>query len=122
MVTLLKYLVSFPFFVGYGAVRALILYVFLFCNLVVISSDKNCRYYICSYLKKVHLQYILRSSYTRGAESSYPSGAPEFTTVISGVHVTPSFVLCVCFVDYCLSDCPFSVGHCVVCRSSIYGF
>ena len=31
-------------------------------------------------------------------------------------------VLCVCFVDSCLSFCPFSFGHCVVCPSSIYGF
>ena len=39
-----------------------------------------------------------------------------------GVHVTRSFVLCVCFVDRCLSLCPFSFGICVVCSSSIYGF
>jgi hypothetical protein len=43
---------------------------------------------------------------------------PDF----SGVHVTRSLVLCVCFVDRCLSFCPFSFGHCVVCPSSIYGF
>ena len=41
--------------------------------------------------------------------------------VCSGVCVTISLVLCVCFVDRCLSFCPFSFGHCVVC-SSIYGF
>ena len=29
-------------------------------------------------------------------------------------------VLCVCFVDRCLSFCPFSFGHCVVWSSSIY--
>jgi hypothetical protein len=39
----------------------------------------------------------------------------------SGVRVTQSLVLCVCFVDRCLSFCTFSFGHCVV-RSSIYGF
>ena len=27
-----------------------------------------------------------------------------------------------CFVDRCLSFCPCSFGHCVVCSSSIYGF
>jgi hypothetical protein len=27
-----------------------------------------------------------------------------------------------CFVDRCLSFCPFSFCHCVVCPSSIYGF
>jgi hypothetical protein len=42
--------------------------------------------------------------------------------VISGVRVTRSLVLCVCFVDRCLSFFTFSFGHCVVCSSSIYGF
>jgi hypothetical protein len=42
--------------------------------------------------------------------------------VFSGVRVTWSLVLCVRFVDRCLSFCTFSFGHCVVCFSSIYGF
>ena len=42
--------------------------------------------------------------------------------VFSGVCVTLSLDLCVCFVDRCLSLCTFSFGHCVVCSSSIYGF
>jgi len=42
--------------------------------------------------------------------------------VFSGVRVTRSLVLCVCFLDLSLSFCPFSIGHCVVCSSSIYGF
>ena len=42
--------------------------------------------------------------------------------VFSGVHVTRSLTLCVCFVDRCLSFCPFYFCHCVVCSSSIYGF
>ena len=33
----------------------------------------------------------------------------------------PLLVLCVCFVDRCLSFWTFSFGHCVVCSSSIYG-
>ena len=41
--------------------------------------------------------------------------------VFSGVRVTWSFVWSVRFVDRCLSLCPISVDHCVVC-SSIYGF
>jgi hypothetical protein len=45
------------------------------------------------------------------------SGVPIF----SRVRVTRSLVLCVCFVDRCLSFCPFSFGHCVFCSSSIYG-
>jgi hypothetical protein len=42
--------------------------------------------------------------------------------VISGVRVTRSLVLYVCFVDRCLSFCTFSFVHCVFCSSSIYGF
>ena len=42
--------------------------------------------------------------------------------VFSGVCVTRSLVLYVCFVDRCLSFCAFSFGYCVVCSSSIYGF
>ena len=45
------------------------------------------------------------------------SSPPVFT----GVRVTRSLVLYVCFVDRCLSFCTFSFGHCVVCSSSIYG-
>ena len=41
--------------------------------------------------------------------------------VSSGVHVTRSLVLYVCFVDRCLSFCAFSFGYCVVCSSLIYG-
>ena len=41
--------------------------------------------------------------------------------MFSGVRVTLSLVLCVCFLDFCLSMCPFSFGHCVVCPL-IYGF
>jgi hypothetical protein len=43
-------------------------------------------------------------------------------TVFGGVRVARSLVLCVCFVDRCLSFRTFSFGNCVVCSSSIYGF
>ena len=43
-------------------------------------------------------------------------------SVFTGIHVTRSLVLCVCFVDRCLSFCAFSFCHCVVCLSSIYRF
>ena len=49
---------------------------------------------------------------------------PEYTSsppVLSGVPVTRSLILCVCFVDRCLSFCTFSFGYCVVCSSSMYG-
>ena len=42
--------------------------------------------------------------------------------VISWVRVTRSLALCVCFVDRCISFCPFSFGNCVVCSSSFYRF
>ena len=47
--------------------------------------------------------------------SEHMSSSPA----LSGIHVTRSLVLCVCFVDRCLSFCAFSFGHCVVCSSSI---
>ena len=40
--------------------------------------------------------------------------------VFSGVRVTRSSILYLCFVDHCLSFCTFYFGHCVVCFSSIY--
>ena len=42
--------------------------------------------------------------------------------VFSGFRVTRPLVLCVCFVDRCLSFGTSSFGHGVVCPSSIYGF
>ena len=50
--------------------------------------------------------------------SEHASSPPVF----SGVRLTRSLLLCVCFVDRCLSFCTFSFDHCVVCPSSIYGF
>ena len=38
--------------------------------------------------------------------------------VFSGVRVTRSLALCVCFVDRCLSFCLFSFGHCAGMCSS----
>jgi hypothetical protein len=43
-------------------------------------------------------------------------------SAFSGVRVTRSLVLCVCFVDRCLFFCTFSFGHYCVVSSSIYGF
>jgi len=47
--------------------------------------------------------------------SEHLSSPPFF----SGIRVTRSLVLYICFVDHCLSFCPFSFGHCVVCSSLI---
>jgi len=65
---------------------------------------------------------IITTGTITGAGMAYPSGPPEFTPIFSEVRVTRSLALCVYFVDRFLSFCTFSVGHCVVCLSSIYGF
>ena len=66
--------------------------------------------------------YINTTGANSGAGAANPSGAPEFTSDFSGVPVTRSLILYVCFVDRCVFFCAFSFGHCVVCSSSIYGF
>jgi hypothetical protein len=54
---------------------------------------------------------------TSGAETDYPSGAPEFPPVFSGVRVTRSLVLCVLFVRNTMNK--YSMLHGEVCvRSS----
>jgi hypothetical protein len=42
--------------------------------------------------------------------------------VFSGVLVTRSLLLYVCYVDRCLPFCTFSFGHGVICSFSIYRF
>ena len=51
--------------------------------------------------------YIFMTAASSGAGTTYPSGSPQFTPVFSGVRVTQSLVLCVCFVDRYLSFCTF---------------
>ena len=68
------------------------------------------------------LHHYLRLVIQRYKITLIPSGEPEFTPDFSGIRVARSLLFCVIFVDSCLSFCPFSFGHCVVCPSSIYGF
>ena len=70
----------------------------------------------------VHSAKQIYTPTTNQKITAYPSGALEFIPGFSGVRVTRSLVLCVCFVDCCLSFCTFSFEHYVVCSSSIYGF
>ena len=49
------------------------------------------------------LDQINTTGDTSGVGTAYPSGAPEFSPDFSGVRVTRSLGLCVCFVDRCLS-------------------
>jgi hypothetical protein len=56
-------------------------------------------------------------------EQELPTLPKHLTSApFSGVRVTRSLVLYVCFVDCCLLFCTFSFGQCVVCSSSTYGF
>jgi len=50
-------------------------------------------------------------SHIRCSGTAYPSGAPVFTPVFSGVRVIRSLVLYVClsFLRYTDSDCPFGI-------------
>jgi len=50
---------------------------------------------------------------TSAAGTGFPSGEPEFTPGSSGIRVNRYLVLCVSFVDRCLSFSPFPFGHCV---------
>jgi len=81
-------------------------------QLVGINEGLCCRNkktnYIFVYLSPTFIEHI----------PEHLSSPPIF----SGVRVTRSLVLCVCFVDRCLSFCTFSFGHCDVCSSSTYGF
>ena len=58
--------------------------------------------------------YLYHNKATSGAGTAYPSEAPEIAPDFSGIRVTRSLVLCVCFVNSCLSFCSFYFGHCVV--------
>ena len=55
---------------------------------------------------------------TSGAETAYPPRELSSPPVFSVVRVTLSLVLCVCFVDRCLSFCPFSFVELSVLRRS----
>jgi hypothetical protein len=55
-----------------------------------------------------YTEWITRSFINKAKEGGY-------------VRIDLIFSL-LCFVDRCLSFCPFSFGHCVVGPSSIYGF
>jgi len=40
---------------------------------------------------------------TCGTWTANPFGAPQYTRIFSGIHISRSFVFCVCFVGRCLS-------------------
>ena len=74
---------------------------------------------------------------TRGEETAYPSGAPEFTPILSGVHVSRSLVFCVVFcrslfvllvimffvlLRFTDSDYPFSIFKPFACLFDILNY
>ena len=73
-----------------------------------------------------HILFILIVVTSSERYFSYIQDGNKFNNMkkklYSRVCVTWSLVLCVCYVDRCLTFCSFSFGHCVVCSSSIYGF
>jgi hypothetical protein len=52
---------------------------------------------------------LIYTGATSRAGTACHSGLPEFTPGFTGVRVSRSLVLCVCFLDRCLSFCPFSL-------------
>ena len=66
-------------------------------------------------VRKIIFVLLANTCATSGAETVYPSGAPEFTPVFSRVSCCSIFSFSI--VDRCFS---FSFGHCVVCPSNYW--
>ena len=90
----------------------------------IICSQKTLRQFMClihaAYIRWFSWSWLYGSLICNYLCNHYLS--PLMMWVRCGVCVTRSLVLCVCFIDHCLSFCTFSFGHCVVCSSSIYEF
>ena len=107
--------------------------VFLFCLSVVVVWFTLCanfsglsilialRYYLTFIFNNHHQMSVMRPLPAAEWILSFRSTWVHFRVLV-GVHLTRSLVLCVCFVNRCLSSCTFSFGQCVVHSSSIYGF
>ena len=92
--------------------------------IIVLQYAKKYKLSIANFNQTTHFNVVNTS---RSLPHSWPitgfltrvtQQVPLVEQVFSGVRVTLSLVLYVCFVD----SCPFSFGHCVVCSSSTYGF
>ena len=82
------------------------------------SDQNNCSYSTGNNLKTRLTRQLPLVEQQLLTLPEHMSSSPVF----NGVRVTQSLVLCICFVDRCLSFCTFSFGHCVVCSSLIYWF
>jgi len=64
--------------------------------------------------------YVGKTTFaTSETETAYLSVTPELRHLLAAQSLIIFF--CVTFVDHCLSSCPFSFSHCIVCPS-INGF
>jgi hypothetical protein len=88
------------------------------CTFKTQSSNHDCTFNTHKVVTMLVSYFNFHSLQNRNTLPEHLSSSRFFC----GIHVTRSFVLSVCFVDRCLSLCPFSFGICVVCYSSIYGF
>jgi hypothetical protein len=94
-------------------------------NILTMWQNKKRYLYLPRNMKKVSPETHTFFLFQRFMQINKLLTLPEHMSsspVFSGVRVTRSLVLCVCFADRCLSFCTFSFCHCVVCPSSIYGF
>ena len=98
---------------GTDCKNVVLLVLVVFRTYIVSGYVLVCEY---KYLNSTHLR-----QFSNIRVISYCSALFELR-VFRGVRVTRTLVLCVYFVDRCLSFCTFSFGHCVVCFYSIYGF
>ena len=91
-----------------------------FCSKQSFNKDRNKR--SCSHPTRLILSNGKSKSHIQLIIWMLRTDCFTINTVSHSSTVTQSLGLCVCFVDRCLSCCPFSFGHCVFCSSSIYGF
>ena len=89
-----------------------------FCAIIWSILTVEASNYIISFLWKAWQPVDRKILFKYSAMFWFVPSSPVF----SGVRVTWSLVLYVCFLDLCLPFCTYSFGHCVVCSSSIYGF
>jgi hypothetical protein len=59
---------------------------------------------------------------TYGTGTANPSRSPEFIPDFRRIRVARSLVSCAMFYRLLFLFCPFSLGHCIICHSSIYDF
>jgi hypothetical protein len=98
-----------------------------------VNSKKTRQFSLYHYVRETPLYFppilhymqhilILTDAISGACRNCLPFRSTWVHPGFSGVRVTRSLVLYLCFVDRCLSFCTFSFGHCVICSSSIYGF